>query len=399
MSVFLSACVGYFLGSLSPSYILGRVLRGIDIREHGDGNAGTVNAVKVLGLLPGILTGLVDISKGIAAVLFSYELLGLPEGLTFVPAYCAVLGHIFPFYLNFRGGRGAGVAVGILFYFLGLQTATGIFPVISLLVIGAVLAVALSVSWTGEVAGLLAFPLLAYLIPRHAGLSALPLFLSSLCIFLAAVSLHDMIRNRVLSLGEGIRWWRVCLRMASLCFIPIYLHFGKLVAVGAIGAATLAFLVPDIERIGGFDLLGPGGERVFYGFDSRKVYKEGEEGRLSSISIFLIACFLVFLLLPKDIAFMSLLFMIFGDTSSKIFGMGLGRKKLLADRTLEGSLFHFVGCLLSGYVFVTSTAFPVQTFILGAFAATASELLLVGVDDNLSVGLMSGAFMYLTEMA
>lgn len=90
MSVFLSACVGYFLGSLSPSYILGRVLRGIDIREHGDGNAGTVNAVKVLGLLPGILTGLVDISKGIAAVLFSYELLGLPEGLTFVPAYCAV---------------------------------------------------------------------------------------------------------------------------------------------------------------------------------------------------------------------------------------------------------------------------------------------------------------------
>lgn len=82
MSVFLSACVGYFLGSLSPSYILGRVLRGIDIREHGDGNA-----VKVL---PGILTGLVDISKGIAAVLFSYELLGLPESLTFVPAYRAV---------------------------------------------------------------------------------------------------------------------------------------------------------------------------------------------------------------------------------------------------------------------------------------------------------------------
>ena len=77
MSVFHSACVGYFLGSLSPSYILG-----IDIRKHGDGNA-----VKVL---PGILTGLVDISKGIAAVLFSYELLGLPEGLTFVPAYRAV---------------------------------------------------------------------------------------------------------------------------------------------------------------------------------------------------------------------------------------------------------------------------------------------------------------------
>jgi glycerol-3-phosphate acyltransferase PlsY len=104
--IILSLAVGYLLGSLSPAYLLGRILKGIDIRTVNFRNAGTRNVKRTLGLWPAAVTAAVDTLKGVAAVVVANDAFGLPSVFIAVPAVAAVLGHIFPFYLGFRGGRG-----------------------------------------------------------------------------------------------------------------------------------------------------------------------------------------------------------------------------------------------------------------------------------------------------
>ena len=105
--------IGYLIGSLSPSYLLGR-LRGYDIRSEGSGNAGASNTVIMAGKLAGLLVAVLDILKAacgwwISAALFpSLRHAGLFGGTA------AVLGHIYPLFLNFRGGKGLACLGGIV---------------------------------------------------------------------------------------------------------------------------------------------------------------------------------------------------------------------------------------------------------------------------------------------
>ncbi|MFO7764551.1 MAG: glycerol-3-phosphate 1-O-acyltransferase PlsY [Wenzhouxiangellaceae bacterium] len=113
--------LGYLLGSLSGSLLLGR-LRGVDIRAMGSGNAGGTNALRSIGWMFALAVVLIDIAKGVAAALavpMLPPLFGdsLPLGTTSIGALCglaAVAGHVWPVYFGFRGGKGAGTAVGVV---------------------------------------------------------------------------------------------------------------------------------------------------------------------------------------------------------------------------------------------------------------------------------------------
>lgn len=111
--------IGYVFGLFQTGYIYGR-MKGIDIRTKGSGNAGTTNALRVMGFKAGILVFLGDAVKVILAVclarlLFAGE--GVEAGLlcTLYAGLGAVLGHNYPFYLQFRGGKGIAVTGGMLF--------------------------------------------------------------------------------------------------------------------------------------------------------------------------------------------------------------------------------------------------------------------------------------------
>ena len=113
--------LGYLLGSISGSLVLGR-LRGLDIRAMGSGNAGGTNAFRTVGWLFALMVVLIDIGKGVLAAL-AVPILptvfgeGLPLSTTSVGALCglaAVIGHVWPVYFGFRGGKGAGTAVGVV---------------------------------------------------------------------------------------------------------------------------------------------------------------------------------------------------------------------------------------------------------------------------------------------
>lgn len=110
--------IGYICGLFQTGYIYGK-LHHIDIRQHGSGNAGTTNALRTLGFKAGLITFLGDCLKCILAVFIAWLIFGktydrMFELLAMYAGVGAVLGHNFPFYLHFKGGKGIAATAGIL---------------------------------------------------------------------------------------------------------------------------------------------------------------------------------------------------------------------------------------------------------------------------------------------
>ncbi len=122
--VVLAVVVSYLIGSIPVGYLLGRA-RGVDIRQHGSGNIGTTNVWRNLGPVAGVTALIGDAGKGLAAVLLGRYLGG--HGLELVCGLAAIVGHSWPVFLGFRGGKIIATGLGV---FLGLS------PVAALLALG-----------------------------------------------------------------------------------------------------------------------------------------------------------------------------------------------------------------------------------------------------------------------
>ncbi|HEY3656641.1 MAG TPA: glycerol-3-phosphate 1-O-acyltransferase PlsY [Steroidobacteraceae bacterium] len=118
----LKALIAYFLGTLLGGLILGR-LRGVDIRSAGSGNAGATNAFRTQGKVFGLLVLMLDVGKGLAAVLW-VPVLVLPgvgwdpdvsrQWLALTCGFAVILGHVYPVWFGFRGGKGVATMVGVI---------------------------------------------------------------------------------------------------------------------------------------------------------------------------------------------------------------------------------------------------------------------------------------------
>lgn len=114
--------IGYFLGCIQTAYIVGKLMGHIDIRDYGSGNAGTTNVTRVLGFKPGIIVFIADILKAIIAfIICSLIFKGggtFFSGTSLVPGMYAglgvIIGHNFPFYLKFKGGKGIASTIGLI---------------------------------------------------------------------------------------------------------------------------------------------------------------------------------------------------------------------------------------------------------------------------------------------
>jgi glycerol-3-phosphate acyltransferase PlsY len=109
----LIVILGYLLGSIPTGYIAGRVLKKVDIRQLGDGNMGAQNVFRQLGAKTGVVVGLIDAAKGALAILIA-QLASLPQIAILLAGVAAVVGHNWPVFLRFRGGRGEATTIGVL---------------------------------------------------------------------------------------------------------------------------------------------------------------------------------------------------------------------------------------------------------------------------------------------
>ena len=190
--ILLEILLAYLLGSVPSAVWIGKLIYGIDVRQHGSGNAGATNVIRVLGYKAGIPVMVVDIFKGWLAVQLAIwmPVPGLSlEALIYVRigmAMAAVLGHVFPVYVGFKGGKGVGTIAGV---------GISLFPLAILLVLVVfilVLAVTHYVSLSSIVASLV-FPLVVYFIigERHPGLIGLSLVVAC---FIPATHRKNIVR-------------------------------------------------------------------------------------------------------------------------------------------------------------------------------------------------------------
>ncbi len=142
----------YLIGNISPSTLLAKA-KGIDIKKEGSGNAGTTNALRVMGKKAGAITLIVDVLKGVAAVLLG-KLVGGPVCAMFC-VVAVMLGHIWPVFYRFKGGKGVATAFGSL---LGLNPLLGL-SALGVVLVGVLVSKRMSV---GSVLGALSFPALCY---------------------------------------------------------------------------------------------------------------------------------------------------------------------------------------------------------------------------------------------
>jgi glycerol-3-phosphate acyltransferase PlsY len=112
LKLVIVALIAYIIGSFSSSYVLGKVLKKTDIRAYGSGNAGATNAVRVFGKKIGALAFILDVLKGVLAVYIGNRLLGYDGKL--IAGFFVVVGHNWPIFLKFKGGKGIATSFGIL---------------------------------------------------------------------------------------------------------------------------------------------------------------------------------------------------------------------------------------------------------------------------------------------
>ncbi len=124
----LAIVFSYLIGSIPVGFIVAQIAKGIDIREHGSGNIGLTNVIRVLGWGPGIITGVLDFLKGYLPVFFvmsffdsqTFGISAIYETIVIMVAATLVIGNLYPVYLLFKGGKGVATGLGVMTALLGV---------------------------------------------------------------------------------------------------------------------------------------------------------------------------------------------------------------------------------------------------------------------------------------
>jgi len=188
--------LAYLLGSVPSAVWAGRLFHGIDVREHGSGNAGATNVIRVLGWKTGIPVLLFDMGKGFLAAMLPKLLNLAPAGsaglvnLQILSGLMAIIGHIFPVFAGFRGGKGVAAMFGILL---------AIHPLLTLACLGVFLLIFLTsgIVSLGSMSAGIAFPVLLFSIFET------PSFLFKIFSVIVAIALLVTHRKNIRRLIKG----------------------------------------------------------------------------------------------------------------------------------------------------------------------------------------------------
>lgn len=110
--------IGYFIGCIQSAYLVGKLMGNIDIREYGSGNAGSTNVLRVMGKKAALFTFIGDVLKPLLAILIC-RILFKAEDRTLVVLYSGlgvIMGHVWPFFLKFKGGKGVASTVSLIYF-------------------------------------------------------------------------------------------------------------------------------------------------------------------------------------------------------------------------------------------------------------------------------------------
>lgn len=389
--------IGYLLGSILPGYIIPRWIKKIDIRKLGDGNPGTTNVKRSVGLSIAIITGFYDTTKGLISMLIAEKVFHATPTVIYISGIFAILGHVAPFYLKFKGGRGVATATGMLIVTLIKVAIRDINPqdlINSLLYLAFFTLCIYCSTWDENFLAVTVLPVLGTTLVFLVKFSSELMFLLGLISFIFAVSVMNMRRLKIFSIrSANLPLWRLFIRPAGMSFFFLGLVMSRRALITLIGIVLSCAFTVDILRLSHNKSREFLDKEIVSGF---RVYKEKEKGRISSITMFLLGVLLTFLLFQETITIASLSFLVFGDMMAKIVGINYGRTRILnvaSGKTLEGLLGFLSVSVGTAYFLWLLNVLPFWIGVIGAVIASIVEVFPFPVDDNVSVPVVSGAIM------
>ncbi len=188
----LTTLIAYLLGSVPFGYLIVRWQKGVDVRATGSGSIGATNVLRNLGLAGFVVTFVLDVGKGSGAVLLAMRITAGDPRWVGLAALAAILGHCFPVWLKFRGGKGVATGVGAFIALAPLEVS------LVLVVFSVVLAIWRYVS-LGSIVGTAAFPVLVYFLRQR----PLPIVLGAAGGAVVIIGMHHANIRRLLSGTEN----------------------------------------------------------------------------------------------------------------------------------------------------------------------------------------------------
>lgn len=334
--VILVFILSYLIGSISPGYLLCKLIKGKDIRKLSPKyNTGATNVYYNVGPVAGVLTALIDVSKGFLVMYFSFPYL-LKEELVLAAGFLAFLGHVFPFYLKFNGGTGVSVLAGTTLYTLGNFN-------------------------------------------EHYSLPKLLVFIAY------SLTVSENLRERI----KKFNIIRKIYRLLALVIPLIYIAYGKNAVLKILIPITIFIFILDAAR-----LRFPRLNKLIIEH-LKVILKPTELNKISTTTLLLISFSIVILAFPRKIALLSILFTIIGDMFAEIVGIMYGKNKIFHNKTLEGSLGCFVSCVVAGLLFRNYIPLFNNMVVLGALGATLTELFSDKIDDNFTMPIITAIILNL----
>ncbi len=188
----LTPVLAYFLGSIPFGYLIVRWQKGVDVRSTGSGGTGATNVMRNLGIIGFVATFILDVGKGIVAVILASRLTAGDPRWVAASSVAAILGHCFPVWLRFRGGKGVATGVGVFIALAPLQVA------LVLVIFGIIVAIWRYIS-LGSILATAAFPLLVYAM-KH---PPLPIVLGAAGSALIIIGMHHANIRRLIAGTES----------------------------------------------------------------------------------------------------------------------------------------------------------------------------------------------------
>lgn len=223
-------------------------------------------------------------------------------------------------------------------------------------------------------------------VPLLYALSFWPVLASAIALVVLVMGILLAWKRKLFVMEKSLetKRWRVAARPFAMLFIPIEIYAGHRFLLYLMGVVSMIFIGIDLYRL----------------ITRRQmsiIFKKKEFQRFSSMTSFMVATFIVFLLFPSEIVYLCLAFIIFGDMSAKLIGLRFGRTRIIHEKTLEGSLGFLSGCLYSGFILCTLFQIGFPYLVIGALFATFTELFSYHMDDNFTVGILTGGCLQALE--
>lgn len=327
MNLFLAIIFGYLIGSLSPGYFFGRLIKHTDIRNFGNKNTGATNTYRVVGPIFGIITGIFDFSKSLLVYFLAVSgiipfFLPLDPNLAILAGLAAVAGHIKPFYLQFRGG--------------------------------------------GGVASLMGLCLITFIYNNSIFALILIMISSAYSIYISKSLKFDQPLRRILK--------------AAALILPLgAIWLPKILVISVITLIFVIFVLFDIVRF-----IYPEINKRYLSFSI--FAKQKETRRLSGAVLFLTSSLLLLWLFPLNIAVLSLVCFIVGDFFAPL-GKRILAVPLLPEKTIGGALIIILVTFVAEIFLISLT--PVKITLLEIIATPVLIAVLDQfsflMDDNLLV--------------